>query len=432
MMAKKPNYKELIHKVEELEKEIAEYKLRDITKSKRVEEEIRKLTSAVEQSIDGIAISDLELKLIYVNNAFAEMHGYSPHEMVGIKTTKVVEKGEIDKYKFGMSQVMELGSWTGEIRHTRKDKTSFPVYVSVTLLKDGEGKSIGILGIARDISKQKMIEDEMRIKDNAIASSINAIAFSSLDGYITYANDSYLKMWGYDDEKEVLGKFNAEFWRTEDEPMEGLEALVSRGSWIGELVGKGKDGSLFDVQLSSSVVKNEAGKPICMMASFLDISENKRSEHALREREADLEIKTKSLEEVNTALKVLLKRRDEDRTDIEEKILINVKELVVPFLQKLKKSRLDFKQLAYVNILESNLNNITSSFSQKLSSKHLNLTPTEIQVANLVKEGNPTKQIGELMNLSTRTIEFHRKSIRSKIGINNKKANLRSYLLSIQ
>ncbi|MEW6616410.1 MAG: PAS domain S-box protein [Thermodesulfobacteriota bacterium] len=431
MMAKKLNNKELIKRVEKLEKEIAEYKLRDITKSKRVEDEIRNLTSAVEQSIDGIAISDLELKLIYLNKAFAEMHGYAADEMVGMKTTELVEKEGRDKYKFGMSQVMELGSWTGEIRHTRKDKTSFPVYMSVTLLKDGEGKFMGILGIARDISKQKMMEDEMRIRDNAIASSINAIAFSSLDGYVTYANDSYLKMWGYDDEKEVLGKFNAEFWRTEDEPMEGLEALVSRGSWIGELVGKRKDGSLFDVQLSSSIVKDDSGKPICMMASFLDISQNKRAEHALRERETDLEIKTKSLEEVNTALRVLLKKRDDDKTEIEEKILINVKELVVPYLEKLKKSRLNADQLTYMHILESNLNNIVSSFSRNLYSKYLKLTPTEIQVANLVKEGNTTKQIAELMNLSTRTIESYRKNLRLKIGINNKKVNLISYLSSL-
>ncbi|MFH1624101.1 MAG: LuxR C-terminal-related transcriptional regulator, partial [Pseudomonadota bacterium] len=278
----------------------------------------------------------------------------------------------------------------------------------------------------------KFIYVARRKMDPAIAPSINAIFFSTVEGFIPLLNDSFLIMWGYNDEKEVLGKFNGELWGTEEEPLEGLEAVLSRGSWIGELVGKRKDGSLFDVQLSSSVVKNEAGKPICMMATLSDISENKKAEQALREREADLQIKTKSLEEVNTALKVLLKRRDEDKTEIEEKILINVKELVVPYLEKLKKSRLNADQLTYTHILESNLNNITSSFSQKLSSKYLGLTPTEIQVANLVKEGRTTKQIGELMNLSTRTIEFHRKHIRSKIGINNRKANLRSHLLSLQ
>jgi DNA-binding CsgD family transcriptional regulator len=100
-------------------------------------------------------------------------------------------------------------------------------------------------------------------------------------------------------------------------------------------------------------------------------------------------------------------------------------------LEKLKKHRLDEKYDAYLNTLESNINDIISSFSQKLSSKYINLTPTEIQVANLIKHGNNTKEIAELLFLSKATIEFHRRNIRKKLGIKNKKTNLRTHLLSI-
>jgi DNA-binding CsgD family transcriptional regulator len=163
----------------------------------------------------------------------------------------------------------------------------------------------------------------------------------------------------------------------------------------------------------------------------LDISEKKRAEQALREREEDLQIKTKSLEEMNTALKVLLKRREEDKTEIEEKILVNVKELVAPFLEKLKSTNLHPRQLAYIDILESNLKDIISPFSRKLSSAYLSFTPTEIQVANLVKQGKAAKEIAELMNVSEWTIKTHRRNVRIKLGIHHKKANLRSYLLSL-
>ncbi len=163
-----------------------------------------------------------------------------------------------------------------------------------------------------------------------------------------------------------------------------------------------------------------------------EIAERNQAEEALREREEELEIKTNSLEEVNTALRVLLKRRDEDRTELEEKTLFNVKELVVPFLERLKKSRLDPKQLSYIDILESNLNNIISSFARTLSTKYLNLTPTEIHVANLIKEGKSTKEIGEVMVLSPRTIETHRKNMRRKLGLEKRKGNLRSHLLTFQ
>ena len=145
----------------------------------------------------------------------------------------------------------------------------------------------------------------------------------------------------------------------------------------------------------------------------------------------ELEVKTTNLEEANTALKILLKKRDEDKIELEEKVLSNVKELVVPYLEKLKKSGLDDKQETYLSILESNLNDIISPFLRHLSSKYLNLTPTEIQIANLVKEGKTTKEIAELLASTRWAIDFHRNNLRKKLGLTNKKANLRSYLISL-
>jgi len=162
-----------------------------------------------------------------------------------------------------------------------------------------------------------------------------------------------------------------------------------------------------------------------------EIQERKQVEQKLRKREAELETKANELEEVNVALRVLLKRRDEDKTELEEKILCNVKELVLPYVERLRMAELTSQCAAYVNILESNLNDIISPFALKLSSKLLGLTPTEIQVANLIKEGKTTKDIAVMLNLSPRTVEFHRNNIRKKMGIKNKKANLRSHLQSM-
>jgi len=162
-----------------------------------------------------------------------------------------------------------------------------------------------------------------------------------------------------------------------------------------------------------------------------EASERKRAEDVLREREATFEILTSELEEVNSALRVLLKRMDEDKKTLEEKVSLNVKELVAPYVEKLKKSRLDAKQMAYLSILESNLEDIISPFVHMLSSKYSGFTPTEIQIASLVRDGKTTKEIAELLNSSDRTIECHRQNIRMKIRIKNKKANLRSFLLSM-
>jgi len=196
-------------------------------------------------------------------------------------------------------------------------------------------------------------------------------------------------------------------------------------------------------QFKNEPLRDKDDKIIGVFGIARDITKRKQMENALRkareeleirvkERTESLEIKTKNLEEVNTALKVLLEKRDEDKTDIEEKVMANVKQLVVPYLEKLKTSGLNERQMAYADVLESNLDNIISPFSNRLSSKLLDLSPTEIRIANLVKHGRNTKEIAEMMGVSIRTIDTHRRNIRKKLGLNRKKSNLRTHLLSIQ
>ncbi len=167
------------------------------------------------------------------------------------------------------------------------------------------------------------------------------------------------------------------------------------------------------------------------VVSLTDITEQKRTEAALRKREQEVQKKSRNLEEVNTALKVLLKQREADKLEMEEKVLSNVKGLVLPYLDKLKANRLHPRDLELVNVVESNLTSIISPFSSRLSSKYLNLTPKEIQVAHLIKEGKTTKEIAEMMVVSEATVSLHRDHIRKKLGLNNKKINLISYLDSL-
>lgn len=132
--------------------------------------------------------------------------------------------------------------------------------------------------------------NELRIKDRVIESSINAIAIAQGEGdfALTYVNKSFLDMWGYNSKKEVLGRSAIEFWKSPDNAIEVLEALNHKESWTGELVGRKKEGSLFNVQVLSSMVKDEAGKPCCIMGSFMDITGRKHIEMALCESEEKL------------------------------------------------------------------------------------------------------------------------------------------------
>lgn len=159
--------------------------------------------------------------------------------------------------------------------------------------------------------------------------------------------------------------------------------------------------------------------------------ERQMAEEALKKREKALALKTESLEDANTALKVLLRHREEDKVTLEEQVLINIRKLVFPYIENLKHLQLNKKQMAQVGIIEESLREIVSPFLRRLSSSYLDLTPREIEVANLVKEGKTTKEITDILNISATAVDFHRKNLRAKFGIKSKKTNLMAFLSSL-
>lgn len=148
--------------------------------------------------------------------------------------------------------------------------------------------------------------------------------------------------------------------------------------------------------------------------------------------EKETAMKIKGLEDMNEALKTLLARGEEEKKHLEERIQSNVKELVLPYVSKLKATGLNIEQLTYLEIVETTIQNVFSSFLQKITSKQYHFTPKEIQVATLIREGKTTKQIADIMKVTRSAIGLHRHHIRNKLGLGKAKVNLRSYLLSLQ
>lgn len=164
------------------------------------------------------------------------------------------------------------------------------------------------------------------------------------------------------------------------------------------------------------------------------VSKLKNAEDALNKANECLEEKvnqqTIELEEKNIALKVLLGQRGFEKKKLEETIISNIKELLIPSLGRLKNGKLSSKQQKEVNLLEQNLNEIVLPFASNVSPRHLKLTPTETQVANFIKYGAHSKDIADSLGLSQRTVDTHRYHIRKKIGISGKGLNLRECLCS--
>jgi PAS domain S-box-containing protein len=426
-MARKPSYEKLEQMVTELEKEAVQ--------RKEVKDALTLFSHSVESSIDGIAMANTENRITYVNEAFARTFGYSREELVGKEVAFIYAEDQIPILEEALKITME-GSWAGELIGKKKDGTTFPVSVSSSRVLDDKGNVITHIANHRDITQQKQIMEELRESEEKyrrlFEDSRDAVYITTRKGKLIEANRAFLDLFCIT--KDQLPDLNIrQLYVSPDERSRFEKEIEKKGS-VKEFPVKlyKKDRTEMDCLFTSTVWQAGDGSTLGYQGIVRDITERKKTEQALREREEELKIKATNLKEAVTALRVLLKRRDEDKIELEENLLSNVKELVVPFLEKVKKTPLDPKQVAYIDILESNLNDIISPFLRKLSSKYLNISPTEIQVANLVKQGKTTKEIAESLNSSTRAIEFHRNNLRNKLGLKNKKANLRSYLLSLK
>ena len=152
-------------------------------------------------------------------------------------------------------------------------------------------------------------------------------------------------------------------------------------------------------------------------------------EKLVGERTAELEMRSKNLEEMNTALHVLLQKREEDKMKVEEGIVSNIKSLVYPYVKKLQNDSLNKKQHLLLSIIETHLNELLSPLLKNI--QQFNLTSKEVQVAAMVKDGKTTKEIAEILGVETSSIDAHRNSIRKKLGL-SRNVNLQSKLQSLK
>ncbi len=279
--------------------------------------------SLIENAQDAIIILDGDATVRYWSSSYQRILGYEPGDQIRKRWFEFVHSDDVAKANNAFAQLTQNagskmhaelrakhknGSWHTieivgnnllhdpavggivvnfiDITERRKAETELAKYHhhlqelvqerTLELTKANEQ-------LRHEILERKHAEGELRIKDIAIASSLNAIAFGNLEGNIEYVNNSFLKIWGYDSYEEVLGKPYTELWRYPEQAAETVRTLLEKGSWQGEAVALRKSGSNFDVLLSASVVKDESSKPICLMASFIDITERKNAEVKLKE-----------------------------------------------------------------------------------------------------------------------------------------------------
>jgi len=453
----------------------------DITHHKKAEDELRKsekfLQNIFDAIQDGISVLDKDLNIIRINNTMVEWYAHAMpfkgkkcYEIYHGRTEpceicpsiRALEKGGL---QMDIVPFVESGQSVGWL-----ELYSFPIL-------DAEGNPSGIVEYVRNITERMEAEQALRESEQRFRTVADFTydweSWIAPDGTYKYISPSCQRISGYgadefltdakfltkivhpDDQKLIIRHLKDEIEMMDAQTIE-FRIITQNGDerWVAHICQPvyGDDGSFLGRRASHrDITEKKRGETALRKAHGeleqrveertaeliktnkelrKEISNRKKAEKALKQKGMELEAKTIGLEEANTALKVLLKQREEDKVELEEKVLLNVRELVFPYLEKLKMKKLGEKQRAYIGIIESNLNDIVSPFVHGLSSKLIKLSPTELQVTNLIKQGNTTKEIAEIMNLATSTIDFHRNNIRRKIGIKNKRINLKTYLSS--
>jgi PAS domain S-box-containing protein len=423
----------------------------EIVDRQHAEEELResekRYRAVVESQTEMICRFLPDGTLTFVNNAYCRFFNMKHKELIGNKFMPFIP--EIHRKKV-LDSISSLSQDASIVTHEHPvlapdKKLSWHRWTNRAIFDD-HNNLLEYQAVGLDITERKQAERALRESEERF----RMIFKNSSDGIIVadpetmkflYVNPAICKMLGYT--KEELTQMGV----VDIHPKKSLEYVVSefeaqaRGekSLAMNIPFLKKNETIIYMDTNSSIVR--MGEKISIIGVFRDVTDRKLAEEALQkahdelesrvaERTRELKIQKSNLEEANIALQVLLDKRQEDKKEIEDSALTNVKELVAPYFEKIKKTKLDNQQKTFLSIMESNLNEIISPFTRKMSHRYLNLTPTEIQVANLIRYGSDSKEIADLMGLSPRTIYNHRISIRKKLGLENKKTNLRSYLLS--
>ena len=280
---------------------------RDVRERKKAEQHLANLGRILEQSLNEIFIFDAEtLKFRQVNRGARNNLGYSMEELRGL--TPVDIKPEFTHESFSrLLEPLVRGDddlLVFETVHERQNGSRYNV--DVHLQKTSYQGRAAFVAIIVDITEKKRVESDLRQRDQAVATGATAMVFADLEGNITYVNRAFLDMWGFEHEDEVLGRSNAELSSSPEDIREVMQGLRDQGEWVGERLAKRKDGSLFEIKLSASVVTDDGGNPISTMASFVDISDRVRAERELAELNTQLETRvrerTQQLEEAQEEL----------------------------------------------------------------------------------------------------------------------------------
>jgi PAS domain S-box-containing protein len=264
----------------------------DLSDLKKAEEENTMLAAALKNINECISITDEENNIIFVNDKFLEVYGYTREEIIGENISKVRSNNNDDEVNLDKIFTETIkGGWNGEIINIKKDGTTFPIFLTTSFIERTDNRPRLLVGTFTDISERKKTEEVLLKLNNAIENSREVVFITDKEGIITYMNAEFTAMYGFE-ASEVIGKCTPRILKSGFNTKEGIEymwsMLLSKQRLFGEYINKTKDGRFIHVEGSAEPILNETGEIIGYMGIHRDISERKKTENELIESKANL------------------------------------------------------------------------------------------------------------------------------------------------
>ena len=413
--------RELSSVVRDLEEEIA---LREVAQKELARTE-RFFRSVSESMQNGVLVSNEQDEIFWVNRAAQKITGLSRALLLGVN----LATGSAPPALQVLAPFYQAARSSGQ--PAQLDDLSAPGPGREMISFSGwlvpqvkEGRFTRMICTLQDITPRKRTEQRLRESEAKWRSltehSMDHIYLLDLAGKVLFVNSAL----GGVPRHEVIGASFLDHLGYESRPqIEACQQEVRR--WGKPRVfemdyASGPDRFISLEGQVSPVLEDQ--RITGFTVSLRDITERKA--HAVQ-----LASQTRSLEEVNIALRVLLKYRYDEKRRLEEDVGNNLRKLVTPYLERLAASPVSSEQKALLEIIESNLQEITSNFASVLSSSQVGLTRRELEVARMVQQGSSSTQIAVTLGISRNAVGFHRRNIREKLGIKGRKINLRGYLM---
>jgi PAS domain S-box-containing protein len=388
------------------------------------------LSLAIEQSSEGIAVTDLNGKLKYLNEAFAKMHGYSPEELVGKNLSIFHSPQQMPSVKAANQKLKTTGVFKGEIWHLGRDSTEFPTLMHNSLVRDNKGKPTAMIGTLRDITDRKVADEALRESEERLRTitdtALDSIFCKDINRRYTFVNPSMIQLMDCT-EADLLEKVPEEVFDKEDAAIVNeVDERTLNGESISEVRSLSIAGKQYTFHTIQVPLHDSDGNITGISGVVRDITEQKRTQEALQR--ANDEMQNRQLMETNKALSILASNIERTRKDTEGTIERKIRAYILPVIEGLQQSKgLSQNDQRELKLLQTLVAGLTSTLNgqQALCTP---LSPTEFRIAALVREGLKTNEIAGHMHISPETVNSHRKNIRKKLNLTNTHHRLRAHL----